>query len=84
MADLNKFLGSGGSNLKMKDQRDRVREASEDELRGAIDEAQIELLNLRTQAIMQQAANPMRIRQVRKMVARINGELAARANKASA
>ncbi len=81
MADLNKFLGSGTS-LKMKDQRDRVREASVDELRGAVDEAQIELLNLRTQAILQQAGNPMRIRQVRKMVARINGELSARAKKA--
>jgi ribosomal protein L29 len=81
VADLNKFLGSGTS-LKMKDQRDRVREASVDELRGAVDEAQIELLNLRTQAILQQAGNPMRIRQVRKMVARINGELSARAKKA--
>lgn len=82
MADLNKFLGSGGSNVKMKDQRDRIREAGLDELRGALDEAQIELLNLRTQAILQQAGNPMRIRQVRKMVARINGELSARAKNA--
>jgi ribosomal protein L29 len=82
VADLNKFLGSGGSNVKMKDQRDRIREAGLDELRGALDEAQIELLNLRTQAILQQAGNPMRIRQVRKMVARINGELSARAKKA--
>lgn len=82
MADLNKFLG-GGTALKIKDQRDRVREASEDELRDALDTAQIELLNLRTQAILHQAANPMRIRQVRKMVARINGELSARAKKAA-
>ena len=84
MADLNKFLGSGGTNVKMKDQRERVREASEDELRGALDEAQVELLHLRTQAILHQAANPMRIRHVRKMVARINTELAARASKATA
>ena len=82
MADLNKFLGSGGTNVKMKDQRDRVREAGADELRGALDEAQIELLNLRTQAILHQAGNPMRIRHVRKMVARIHGELSARAKKA--
>jgi large subunit ribosomal protein L29 len=82
VADLNKFLGSG-TNLKLKDQRERVRDASEDELRDALETAQLELLNLRTQAILHQAANPMRIRQVRKMVARINGELTARANKAA-
>lgn len=80
MADLNKFLG-GGTPLKLKDQREQVRGASDDELRDALDTAQIELLNLRTKAILQQAENPMRIRQVRKMVARINGELTARANK---
>jgi large subunit ribosomal protein L29 len=82
VADLNKFLGSG-TNLKLKDQREQIRGANEDELRDALDAAQIELLNLRTQAILHQAANPMRIRQVRKMVARINGELSARAAKAA-
>lgn len=82
MADLNKFLG-GGTPLKLKDQREQVRGASEDELREALDTAQLELLNLRTQAIWHQAPNPMRIRQVRKMVARINGELSARAQKAA-
>lgn len=81
MADLNKFLG-GGTPMKLKDQRENVRNASDDELRDALDTAQLELLNLRTQAILHQAANPMRIRHVRKMVARINGELSARANKA--
>ena len=82
MADLNKFLG-GGTPLKLKDQREQVRGASDDELRDALDAAQLELLNLRTKAILQQAENPMRIRHVRKMVARINGELTARANKAA-
>jgi large subunit ribosomal protein L29 len=81
VADLNKFLG-GGTPMKLKDQREHVRNASEDELRDALDTAQLELLNLRTQAILHQAANPMRIRHVRKMVARINGELTQRANKA--
>lgn len=80
MADLNKFLG-GGTPMKLKDQRDNVRSASDDELRDALDTAQLELLNLRTQAILHQAANPMRIRHVRKMVARINGELTARTKK---
>ena len=82
MADLNKFLG-GGTPLKLKDQREQVRGASDDELRDALDAAQLELLNLRTKAILQQAENPMRIRHVRKMVARINGELTARTNKAA-
>jgi large subunit ribosomal protein L29 len=82
VADLNKFLG-GGTPMKLKDQREHVRAASDDELRDALDTAQIELLNLRTQAILHQAANPMRIRHVRKMVARINGELTVRSNKAA-
>lgn len=83
MADLNKFLGSGGKNVKLHEQRERVHEASNEELHEALDDVQLELLNLRTQALMQQASNPMRIRQVRKLVARINTELAARANKAA-
>lgn len=78
MADLNKYLGSGGVNLKLKEQRELIREAGDDELTSVLDEAQLEMLNLRTQAILQQAGNPMRIRQVRKMVARIHGELTAR------
>jgi ribosomal protein L29 len=73
VADLNKFLG--GTKMKLKDQRDAVRGADEGELREALDTAQIELLNLQTQAMMQQMPNPLRIRQVRKMVARINQEL---------
>ena len=74
MADLNKFLGSGKS-LKLREQREVVRTADEAELREALETAQIELLNLQTQAMMQQMPNPLRIRQVRKMVARINQEL---------
>ncbi len=83
MADLNKFLGSGGKNLKMHEQRDVVRDASEAELHEALETSQVELLNLRTQAMMQQMANPMRIRQVRKMIARIHTELNARSQKAA-
>lgn len=83
MADLNKFLGSGGKSLKLHEQRARVKEAGEDELREALDDVQLELLDLRTKAMMQQAPNTMRIRHVRKLVARINTELAARANKAA-
>lgn len=78
MADLNKFLGSGGKNLKMHEQREAIRGASEGELREALQTADIELINLRTQAMLQQATNPMRIRAVRKMVARIHLELGTR------
>jgi len=78
VADLNKFLGSGGKNLKLHEQRDAIRGASEDELQEALQTADIEMLNLRTQAMLQQAGNPLRIRAVRKMVARIHTELGAR------
>ena len=81
MADLNKFLGGGGKNLKLHEQRDAVRDASDDEMQEALDTAQRELLDLRTQAMMQQSGNPMRIRQVRKMIARIHTEMAVRARK---
>jgi large subunit ribosomal protein L29 len=81
VADLNKFLGSGGKNLKLHEQRDSVRGASEAELHEALETSQTELLNLRTQAMMQQMANPMRIRQVRKMIARIHTELNARSQR---
>ena len=82
MADLNNYVGGGGTTVKLHEQRDRIRAASEDELREVLQDVQAELLNLRTQAIMQQAPNPMRIRHVRKMVARIHTELAARQRKA--
>ena len=81
MADLNKYLGGGGKNVKLHDQRDTIRQADEVELREILDDLQGELLNLRTQAMMQQMPNPLRIRQVRKMVARINQELHTRAQK---
>ncbi len=84
MADLNKFLGSGGKNLKMHEQREVIRDASEDEMREALRTADLEIINLRTQAMLQQATNPLRIRAVRKMIARIHTELKARELKASA
>jgi len=83
MPDLNKFLGSGGKNLKMHEQREAIRDASPDELQEALHTGDLEMLNLRTQAMMQQAANPMRIRAIRKMIARIRTELSAREAKAA-
>lgn len=79
MADLNKYLG----NVKLRDQRDRIRQADEDELRGLLDDLSRELLNLRTQAMVQGLPNPMRINHARKLIARINTELSAREKKAA-
>ena len=83
MADLNNFIGGGGKTVKLYEQRDRIRSAGEDELRDMLNEVQGEMLNLRTQAVLQQTPNPMRIRQIRKMVARIHTELASREAKAA-
>ncbi|HEX8834350.1 MAG TPA: 50S ribosomal protein L29 [Abditibacteriaceae bacterium] len=81
MADLNNYISGGGKTVKVHEQRDRIRTADESELRELLHDVQAEVLNLRTQALLQQAPNPMRIRSIRKMVARINTELAARAAK---
>ena len=83
MADLNNYIGGGGKTVKMRDQRERIHSASEDELRELLSDVQGELLNLRTQAVLQQTPNPMRIRAIKKMVARIHGELGARAAKSA-
>jgi ribosomal protein L29 len=84
VADLNNYLSSGSKAVKLRDQRDRVREASEDDLRQILQDVQREMLDLRTKAAMQDAANPMRIRAIKKLVARIHTELTARAQKANA
>ncbi len=78
MADLNKYLGSGGTNLHLHEQRARVHDAADDELMELLEDVQGELLNLRTQAMLHQSPNPMRIRQVRKLAARARTELGAR------
>ena len=78
MADLNNYLSSSSKAVKLHDQRERVREASEDDLREVLQDVQREMLDLRTKAAMQDAANPMRIRAIKKLVARIHTELSAR------
>jgi ribosomal protein L29 len=78
VADLNKFLGSGGRNAKLHEVRASVRDASPEELQDALNDAQLELLNLRTQSMSQQLPDVMRMRAVRKLVARIHTELGAR------
>ena len=81
MADLNKYLGGGGKTVKLHEQRERLREADEGELRDVLNDLQGEMFNLHTQAMMQQLPNPLRIRHTRKLAARIQTELSARRRK---
>lgn len=83
MAELNKFLGDGSEKVKLHDLRDRLRQADEGELHDVLQGVQGELLEQRTQAMMQQIANPMRIRQLKKLVARIHTELGERSRQAA-
>jgi len=83
VADLNNYLSGGGKSVKLRDQRDRVRAASDDELQELLRDVQPEMLQLRAQAALQQAANPSRIGQIRKLVARVHTEISARASKAA-
>lgn len=85
MAELNKFVGDGGDKkVKLHDLRNTIRQADESELREILESVQGELFEQRTQALMQQISNPMRIRQLKKLVARINTELGARQLKQAA
>ena len=81
MADLNSYVGGGGRSVKLHEQRERIRQASDDELHDVLNDVQRELLQLRTQAALQQTPNPMRMRQIRKMIARIYTELGTRSRK---
>ena len=82
MAELNKFIGDANKKVKTRDLRDNIRGASENELQDILQDVQKELLEQRTQAMLQQIPNPMRIRQLKKLVARVHTELAARNQKA--
>ena len=85
MAELNKFVGDGADKkVKRRDLKTAIRNADESELREILASVQGELFEQRTQALMQQIANPMRIRQLKKLVARIHGELSAREMKQAA
>jgi large subunit ribosomal protein L29 len=82
MADLNNYISGGGNTVKTHEIRDRVRQADDAELKSILDDCARELLDLRTQAMLQQVPNPMRIRHVRKLIARIQTEQTARRHKA--
>ncbi len=82
MAELNNYLSGGGKTVHLHEVRERVRDADEAELREILTDCETELLNLRTQAMLQQVPNPMRIKAVRKLIARVQTEQNARAQKA--
>lgn len=85
MAELNKFVGDGADKkVKLHDLRNTIRQADESELQEILASVQSELFEQRTQALMQQISNPMRIRQLKKLVARIHTELGARRIKQAA
>lgn len=80
MADLNKYLGGAGKSVKLHTQRELVRKADNAELQEIIADSQKEIFEQKTGALMQQLANPMRVRAIRKLVARVHTELAVRLN----
>ena len=82
MADLNNYVSGGGKTVKLHEIRERVTKADDAELRSILDDCARELLYLRTQSMLQQVPNPMRIRHVRKLIARVQTEQSARRNKA--
>ena len=85
MADLNNFVSGGGKTVKLHEVRERVHQADEAELLELLKACDLELFQLRTQAFLQQqVANPMRIRHVKKLIARVKTELNARAQKKAA
>ena len=84
MADLNNYISSGDQKVKIHEIRERVHGADEAELKDILKGCERELFDLKTQAIVQQLPNPMRIRHVRKLIARVQTELNARAQKATA
>ena len=65
--------------MKRKDFLSELKDMSVAELNEKLDQSKAELFNLRFQAAIQQLENPMRIKEVRKNVARIKTELASRA-----
>ncbi len=78
MADLNRYISNADAKVKLYEVRERVKGAEEAELHGILKDCERELFDLRTQAMLQQLPNPMRIRHVRKLIARVRTELSAR------
>jgi len=78
MADLNQYISNADAKVKLHEVRERVKSADVAELQDVLKTCERELFDLRTQAMLQQLPNPMRIRHVRKLIARVQTELTAR------
>jgi len=78
MADLNRYISNADAKVKLHEVRERVKGADESELHALLKGCERELFDLRTQSMLQQLPNPMRIRHVRKLIARVRTELSAR------
>lgn len=78
MADLNQYISNADAKVKLHEVRARVKSADAAELQDILKSCERELFDLRTQAMLQQLPNPMRIRHVRKLIARVQTELTAR------
>ena len=78
MADLNRYISNADAKVKLYEVRERVKGAEEKELHELLKGCERELFDLRTQSMLQQLPNPMRIRHVRKLIARVRTELSAR------
>ena len=78
MADLNRYISNADAKVKLYEVRERVKGADEAELHALLKGCERELFDLRTQSMLQQLPNPMRIRHVRKLIARVRTELSAR------
>lgn len=84
MANLNNYLSNADSKVKLHEVRERVRQANDAELHELLKDCDREIFDLRTKSVTTQLENPMRIRHVRKLIARIHTELNARAAKVAA
>lgn len=83
MADLNNYISNADSKVKLHEVRENVRKADVSELNELLKACDRELFDLRTQSVLQPLPNPMRVRHVRKLIARIKTELSAREGKAA-
>jgi large subunit ribosomal protein L29 len=83
MADLNNYISNADSKVKLHEIREKVRNADAAELNQILRDCDRELFDLRTQSVLQPLPNPMRVRHVRKLIARVKTEINARNQKAA-
>lgn len=83
MANLNDYISNADSKVKLHEIREAVRKADAAELSEVVKLAEREIFELKLKGAVQPLENPMRIRHVRKLIARVKTEQTARAAKAA-